>query len=56
MQNITIDVTGKNIKNIESVHYEPPAQTYGYQPMESSSHRKDLFKHFEQTSFNSGEK
>lgn len=55
MQNITLDLTGKNIKNIESVHYEPPIQNYGYNPLESSNHRKDLFKHFAQNSFKSGE-
>jgi hypothetical protein len=27
MQNLTLDMTGRNIKNIESVHYEPPIQT-----------------------------
>jgi hypothetical protein len=30
MQNVTLDITGNNIKNIESVHYEPPAMEYGY--------------------------
>lgn len=53
MQNLTLDITGNNIKNIESVHYEPPADSYGYQGFQPQHERKDLFKNFDQPSYES---